>query len=97
MIGPGSVVEALRDGGHDKKGQPVQRPVKGRRYMVLSTYEMRYGLGCTLVGLNPQPYLGYFLHVAHGPRNRLGWYFREVPPEELELEEAERSLRREHS
>lgn len=57
----GDLVEAIRDGGHDKLGQPWQRPKRGRIYRLASVYATWYGLGCTLVGLDPKPYAGYFL------------------------------------
>lgn len=77
MIGPGSLVEALRHGGHDSQGRPAQRPVAGRRYIVVETYEMKYGLGCALEGMDPSPYLGYFLFIK-GNGKRAGWYFKEI-------------------
>lgn len=79
MIGPGSLVVALKDGGHDAMGLPTERPIAGHVYVINDTYEMPYGLGCTLVGMDPAPYRGYILH-RRSKRNPEGtWYFQEVP------------------
>lgn len=75
-IHPGSVVVATRDGGTDRDGLPIQRPVMGKTYRVTSIYEMAYGLGCTLQGMDPRPYKGYFLHVNKG--KNAGWYFKPI-------------------
>lgn len=75
---PGSVVIAILDGGHDASGLPVQRPRAGEQYKVIDTYEMPYGLGCTLEGMEPAPYRGYILH-RRSKKNPDGvWYFEEV-------------------
>lgn len=73
----GDVVVATRDGGHDRAGLPQERPIAGRAYRVLGTYDARYGLGCRLEGLDPHPYMGYFLFVAGKGRNS-GWYFTKM-------------------
>lgn len=76
-INIGDVVVATRNGGHDARGLPAQRPVKGQTYRITDIYEMRYGLGCELEGLDPRPYNGYFLYVesrVRGPKR--GWYFK---------------------
>lgn len=75
----GDMVVATRDGGHDKGGLPIERPRAGKMYRITSIYEMAYGLGCTLAGLNPSPYKGYFLHVNKRRRGvASGWYFKPV-------------------
>lgn len=76
----GDVVQAVRDGGHDASGLPFQRPVAGKLYRITGIYEMRYGLGCTLQGMNPAPYRGYFLYVSPGIMRGVhpGWYFKKV-------------------
>lgn len=93
MIGPGSVVVALKKGGRDIYGRPAQVPEPGKRYTVIETYEMGYGLGCTLEGMDPSPYRGYVLFRAKGKKQPGGkvardgtWLFAEVD------EEAERLL-----
>lgn len=78
MIGPGSVVIAIRDGGRGPDGMPETVPLTGRQYMVTETYEMPYGLGCCLKGMDPAPYRGYMLH-RRSKKNPDGvWYFQEV-------------------
>ena len=69
---------AVKDGAHDQYGLPLQRPVAGAQYKVTGTYEMPYGLGCTLEGMNPWPYRGYILH-KRSKKNPDGiWYFQEI-------------------
>lgn len=92
MIGPGSVVVATRDGGRDPDGLPLDIPRAGHRYIVVDTYEMPYGLGCTLEGMDHFPYRGYYLH-RRGKGKSSGWYFKEVDMAEEILQAAERSLR----
>jgi hypothetical protein len=75
-FGVGDMVVATRDGGHDRQGLPIERPRAGKMYRISSIYEMAYGLGCTLEGLDPRPYKGYFLHVNKG--KNAGWYFKPV-------------------
>jgi hypothetical protein len=79
----GDVVVALEDGGHDKDGFPRQRPLKGRTYRLTGIYTMPYGLGCTLEGLDPFPYRGYFLMRAKGKKQR--WYFEKLQPADDEF------------
>lgn len=86
MIKPGDVVVAIRDGGHDREGLPIMRPVAGKTYRVVETYEMKYGLGCTLAGMDPWPYRGYFLHVR-GKSGRAGWYFAKLDVADQEFTE----------
>lgn len=79
MIRRGSIVVAMRDGGHDAMGRPWQRPRKGTAYRVRSVYRMRYGLGCTLEGMDHRPFRGYLLYVARPFGDaETGWYFKEV-------------------
>lgn len=59
----GDLVVATRNGGKDKQGFPRQRPVKGKIYRITGMYEMKYGIGCTLEGMDPAPYRGYFFYV----------------------------------
>lgn len=83
MIGVGDDVVAMRDGGADRRGRPYQRPVKGQRYRVTGVYEMAYGLGCTLEGMDHQPYRGYLLFVKNGSKRfQEGWYFRKLVKDE---------------
>jgi hypothetical protein len=70
-------------------GLPLDWPVAGRRYIVVDTYEMPYGLGCTLEGMDHAPYRGYFLH-RRGKGKLSGWWFKEV---DVGLEIAEAALR----
>ena len=87
-IGVGDVVVAVQPGGHDREGLPAQRPVVGGHYRVTSIYSMRYGLGCTLQGMNPAPYHGYFLYVKKGSRTIApGWYFKKVETADREWTE----------
>lgn len=72
----GDIVVATRDGGHDKDGLPRERPTAGKTYRITSIYEMSYGLDCTLEGLDPRPYRGYFLRVDNGPKHNRGEYFK---------------------
>lgn len=73
----GAMVVATKNGGHDQYGMPMQRPEVGKLYRVTSVYEMRYGLGCTLRGMDPFPYRGYFLYVKRPSRTiEAGWYFK---------------------
>lgn len=74
MIDVGDEVVALLDGGCDKRGRPYDRPKRGQIYRITGIYEMRYGLGCTLEGLDPRPYRGYFLFVKRQGQ----WYFRKL-------------------
>lgn len=83
MIQVGDVVEAVMKGGRDKRGFPIQCPMVGRVYRVKSIYEMDYGLGCTLHGMDPSPFKGYLLFVIDGFQRRgfrpqAGWYFRKA-------------------
>jgi hypothetical protein len=81
-IGEGDLVVALLDGKRSPHGFPVVTPKAGHFYIVTSIYEEWYGLGCTLDGLNPKPYRGFFL-VSMGVH-----YFKKVEPvqEEVELQ-----------
>lgn len=92
MIGAGDLVVAVRDGGHDKYGFPRERPLAGRVYRVTSVYSMSYGLGCTLEGMDPFPYRGYFLYVENAPRTRRGWYFKRMEPADAEFTQMMRDL-----
>lgn len=79
-IRAGDMVVATKNGGHDSSGMPYERPIAGRAYRVLGVYQMRYGLGCRLEGMDPWPYKGYFLYVhPRYVRSRMraepGWYF----------------------
>jgi hypothetical protein len=79
VIEPGQIVVATRDGGHDRYNLPKVRPIAGRTYRVETIYNMRYGLGCTLSGMDPAPYRGYLLLVNPGMGSmREGWYFKPV-------------------
>jgi hypothetical protein len=75
-IRDGDLVIALRDGKRSPSGFPVVIPKKGQLYRCTGVYTQWYGLGCTLEGLNPKPWKGFFL-VAHGVH-----YFRKVVQEE---------------
>lgn len=86
MIQPGDVVVATRDGGHDREGLPFMRPSAGKTYRITSIYAMNYGLGCTLAGMDPRPYRGYFLHVR-GKSGRAGWYFAKLDVADQEFTE----------
>ena len=78
-IAVGDVVVAIKDGGHDSLGRPWQRPRTDSHYRVTSIYPMKYGLGCTLEGMDPSPYRGYFLRVNKRGRNvQGGWYFEKL-------------------
>lgn len=83
MIEVGDVVEATMEGGRDRRGLPIQVPMIGRIYRIKSIYEMKYGLGCTLHGMDASPYKGYLLFVIDGYaragfRPQPGWYFRKA-------------------
>ena len=73
---------AVRDGGKDRFGLPMSVPHVGGRYIVTGTYEMPYGLGCTLLGMDPSPYRGYILHKRSKKDPRGVWFFVEVDPAE---------------
>jgi len=80
---PGDDMAALHDGGRDPDGLPVQAPVAGQRYKLTGIYRAPYGLGCTLLNMDPYPYRGYFLFITKNQwvrqRNlRPGWYFRKL-------------------
>lgn len=77
----GDLVVATRSGGQDEIGQPVERPYKGRLYRITDIYEMNYGLGCRLEGLDPYPYKGYFL-CRRNKRGEEVWYFRHAEADE---------------
>ena len=94
-IRPGDVVVATRDGGHDRDGFPRERPLAGRTYRVTGIYEMRYGLGCTLAGMDPFPYKGYFLYVK-GKGARGGWYFERLAPADSDFTEMLRKIKVKH-
>lgn len=82
MIRKGDVVEAIRDGGVDRNYLPEIIPEKSKLYRVTSVYDAKYGLGCTLKGLDPRPYKGYLLFVLPGIKfAEPGWYFRKVDAE----------------
>lgn len=72
MFDIGDEVVAIRNGGKDRRGRPHDRPVKGEVYRITGIYRMSYGLGCTLEGLDPSPYRGFFL-VCRGEL-----YFRKL-------------------
>lgn len=80
MISIGDKVVAVKQPGHDALGRPAQRPCVGKIYVITGIYHAKYGAGCTLAGLNPAPYAGYFLHVDKPLRRGVerGWYFRKV-------------------
>lgn len=90
-IDVGDVVVALRDGGHDKDGFPRERPIKGRLYRITGIYTMPYGLGCTLLGMDPFPYRGFFL-LRETKRGGLVPYFEKVQPADAEFTRAMRNL-----
>jgi len=92
VINVGDIVTATRNGGRDKQGRPTQRPLAGRTYRVTSIYQMDYGLGCTLRGMEPWPYRGYFLYVAEGCGRLSGWYFSKVEPADAKFTEQMRAL-----
>lgn len=87
MIGVGDRVVAVKDPGLDELGQPWSRPTKGKIYVITGIYQARYGLGCTLKGLDPSPFRGYLLHVRKPWRRDMeaGWYFRKVEPADEEF------------
>lgn len=77
----GDLVMAVRDGGHDANGFPRERPIAGRYYRITGIYTMSYGLGCTLAGMEPFPYKGYFLmRIIRTRRDAYAerWYFESV-------------------
>lgn len=85
MIGPGDTVVALLTGGRSDDGLPFVVPVAGEVYTITSVYEAKYGLGCTLEGLDPYPFKGFFLAVRPGIRMAGrpipgGWYFQKLQP-----------------
>lgn len=90
----GDLVVATLDGGHDPSGFPRERPVARRYYRIAGVYEMPYGLGCTLEGMDPFPYKGYFL--MRRVRTRKGtverWYFAPVERADREFTKALRKL-----
>ena len=99
MIKAGDVVVAVKDGTRGKYG-PAVVPQKGKIYRVTSVYPMCYGLGVTLDGLDPAPYLGYFLFVdagcalmCFGRPIEDGWYFRKVEKADKEFTEQMRKLK----
>ena len=83
--GVGDLVVALRPGGQDARRRPKRVPEPGGIYRITSVYRMAYGLGCTLEGMNPAPYRGFFLFVERG-RNK-GWYFRKTQQDSKPAEE----------
>lgn len=87
MIKEGDVVEAVVDGGRDKRRLPIEYPRIGRIYRIKSIYEMKYGLGCTLFDMDPDPYKGYLLFVKPEVTfaRRKGWYFRPAKADPLFL------------
>lgn len=76
----GDLVVATKNGGQDEIGQPVERPYRGQLYRITEIYEMNYGLGCRLEGLDPYPYKGYFL-CRRNKRGEEVWYFRHAEAE----------------
>lgn len=97
MISVGDAVVACRDGGTDRNGLPLSRPVVGRIYRITSIYEMAYGLGCTVAGLDPAPYRGYLLYVKPGRRNLAeGWYFSKLAVADEEFTAMIRNLGNKH-
>ena len=79
-IAGGDLVLAIRDGDRCPLGLPLVVPKAGMLYICTGVYDEWYGLGCTIDGLSPKPYKGYFL-------NRFGTvYFKKVLPIEDETE-----------
>jgi hypothetical protein len=98
VISVGDVVVATKDGGHDSAGFPVQRPIAGKTYRVTGIYKMKYGLGCTLQGMDPAPYNGYFLFVKRrGKTVQDGWYFSPIPQADDDFIEFMREISRRQS
>jgi hypothetical protein len=84
---------AIRNGGRDSAGLPRERPVAGGTYRILGIYQMRYGLGCRLAGMDPFPYKGYFLFVRPGTRNiEPGWYFEKLEKADDDFTEFMRTI-----
>lgn len=61
FIHVGDVVECIKAAGRDKLGLPLHVPTVGNLYTVTSIYLAPYGVGCTLEGMDHEPYKGYFL------------------------------------
>jgi len=83
LIGPGDSVVCIGEAG---KYCLNDRPVVGEVYTVTSTYEMFYGTGCTLEGMDPFPFDGYLLNVEvpFACDMAPGWYFRRLEPVSIE-------------
>lgn len=82
-ISVGDKVVCKRRPGMDDHGRPAIQPVVGQVYVVTGLYQMFYGYGCTLEGLDPKPYRGYILKMINNknmPDMELGWYFEKVVP-----------------
>jgi hypothetical protein len=85
-IGVGDIVICIQAQGNPPKELPqlAKRniPVFGRKYVVTGVYRMKYGLGCTLEGLDPNPYRGYllFVHDPFAKNVARGWYYAKVEP-----------------
>lgn len=76
----GDLVVAIKRGGQDKRGLPERVPQVGMVYRITGIYRMAYGAGCTLEGMDPRPYKGFFLYVDSlcVPIIKRGWYFRKA-------------------
>lgn len=80
----GDLVVAVKRGGQDHNGLPERVPQVGMVYRITGIYSMAYGAGCTLEGMDPRPYKGFFLYVDHprSPNMKRGWYFRKAELEQ---------------
>lgn len=85
-IGVGDTVICIQGQGNPPKHLPQLKPgnipVFGQKYLITGIYKMKYGLGCTLEGLNPRPYRGYllFVHEPFAKNIARGWYYAKVEP-----------------
>lgn len=78
LIEVGDKVVCIKAPGVTPRG-PKDVPSVGGYYVITGIYKERYGLGCTLAGLDPRPYKGYFLHVSRSTFGQeLGWYFEKL-------------------
>lgn len=89
MIGVGDEVICIQDQGPAPLG-PCDLPRFGEKYIVTGVYRAKYGLGCTLHGMNHRPYRGYllFVHDPFHPSIKRGWYYAKVEPTQAEKDRA---------
>lgn len=92
MIRVGDVVQCVKPAEKSEDGLPSKVPEVGKIYRITGVYLCRYGLGCTLEGLDPYPFRGFCFYVEDTRFNRrhfksVGRFFEKVQKADKEFTE----------